>query len=832
MMGDEIINQLSAEQDEAEWQFAACITSTGDVAARQACSWLMPDDFINDDLGNLWRSVLLGADGQAEAIKTNLFNDIFLKMNLDYRHTDPVMYAEIIAERAYMRKVVVSLSKIARRVVNRDMAAIKSEVESIRLEQPGAASFKSTAEIDAEFRKIIRDVPSAVETHIPALDGMLGAFFGSELTVVASRPGVGKTALVLQIARNIASDSTNNIVAFFSLEMSIPQLWARMACPLAGYEWRDVRARKVSSTGLDLIEAESQKLQRRLGDRFLVSDSAYTVHEIQRACSSVRPSLVVIDQLPEIRWHDPAAKKVDWYGDACKYLRDYVAKRLDVPVILVHQINRGPEDRKEKRPEVSDLKWCVTKDTLLYNVTQSGMTTIENTSVGEEIMAMDVTEKIKPFVVKGQWKTGVKPVYQLTTRTGKRIKATDTHLFRTAFGWKSLKELSVGDVIATAMRMSSYGVNKLENADRCRLLGYMVGDGMYKRNRSMTFTTTDKAIYDDITSIVLQEFPGMTISKAKRDDLLQCNFAMKYANGYGKPGGNPLREWFKKLGIENQVDYQKRVPQYVSNSGERGIWNFLAGYLATDGCIKISKHNTVEVEFSSTSRDLLFDVQLLLVRLGIVSWIGTGYKSKKATKPIYRLSISSDFENVKKFLNNVPVIGKKRDIIETIDLSEDRIETSQLMGLPIEVSEYLAERTKNEKWRSENKWRHQNKMMKRSTCKRWADKLDDEILRTKAEGDLLWEAILSIEYIGEEEVYDVDLGEAENFIANGIVVHNSGEIEQRADVVLLMHREDLYKKRPANQDVVPTEVWAGKNRQGVQGGYALLEYDLKEQWYT
>jgi replicative DNA helicase len=159
----------------------------------------------------------------------------------------------------------------------------------------------------------------------------------------------------LQIGQSVAFSGKK--VLFFSLEMDERQLWARMACPLAGFEWADVRAGNVAEEGLKRIEAKSAELRDKFGERFIIVDDRTKVHEMYRMAMTLDPDLVIIDQLDEIEWHVAGAKKHEWYGEAAKYLRRNIAKKLGVPVILIHQINRDTEDRQDKRPMISDLRW-------------------------------------------------------------------------------------------------------------------------------------------------------------------------------------------------------------------------------------------------------------------------------------------------------------------------------------------------------------------------------------------------------------------------------------------------------------------------------------------
>jgi replicative DNA helicase len=138
---------------------------------------------------------------------------------------------------------------------------------------------------------------------------------------------------------------------------------------------------------------------------------------------------------------------------------------------------------------------------------------------------------------------------------------------------------------------------------------------------------------------------------------------------------------------------------------------------------------------------------------------------------------------------------------------------------------------------------------KRISCSRAAavaERLGDSLLHQWATSNLLWERIVSITPEGEEPVWDLVIEGVHNFVANGIVVHNSGEIEQTADVVLFLYREDAGSEENAEEEsqglgqqtaplVHETEIIIGKQRNGPTGSFTLLfhrAYTSFEEYYV
>jgi replicative DNA helicase len=117
-------------------------------------------------------------------------------------------------------------------------------------------------------------------------------------------------------------------------------------------------------------------------------------------------------------------------------------------------------------------------------------------------------------------------------------------------------------------------------------------------------------------------------------------------------------------------------------------------------------------------------------------------------------------------------------------------------------------------------WRDQGKAMSRATCAMVAERLDDEFLVTLATSDVLWDPIVSIEAEATEIVYDLTVGDLHNFCVDDVVTHNSGAIEQEADIVAFLYRDVYYNKEAAPEPDL-TELIIAKHRNGKVGTVKL-----------
>ena len=106
----------------------------------------------------------------------------------------------------------------------------------------------------------------------------------------------------------------------------------------------------------------------------------------------------------------------------------------------------------------------------------------------------------------------------------------------------------------------------------------------------------------------------------------------------------------------------------------------------------------------------------------------------------------------------------------------------------------------------------------RTVLAEYADILDDAESRAVVESDLFWDRVVAIEPSGNEDVFDLTVPGPASWLADGIVNHNSGALEQDADVIMFLHRPAFYSKDPMEEEARKTaEVHVGKQRNGPTG---------------
>lgn len=202
---------------------------------------------------------------------------------------------------------------------------------------------------------------TGVPTGLQALNQATGGWQPSDLVILAARPGMGKTAVMLHAARSASLDNELR-TAIFSLEMPMAQLVQRLvAGEVPGYSNADLRTADLAG-GRDEVEHLRQKAQRlkSLGGRILIDDTpGLSIHQLRAKCTRLHAEqplgLVAIDYIQLMRG-DTKGNREQEIGSITRGLKE-LAKELNVPVIALSQLSRAVEQRGgEKRPQLSDLR--------------------------------------------------------------------------------------------------------------------------------------------------------------------------------------------------------------------------------------------------------------------------------------------------------------------------------------------------------------------------------------------------------------------------------------------------------------------------------------------
>jgi replicative DNA helicase len=276
-------------------------------------------------------------------------------------------YARIVKQKSSLRSLIQSANRIRSSAYQAedDAEAIIDEAEReifaiaegsihggfVSMRELANASF-AMVEQAHQRKQLVTGVP----TGFKELDDMLAGLQPSDLIIIAGRPSTGKTSLVLNIAQHVGT-KTEMTVGFFSLEMSKEQLFLRMLTSEAGIDSHRLR------TGF-LGERDFPKLTQAMevlgGARIFIDDSASIgVLEMRAKARRLRAEhgldLVVIDYIQLMQGRGRFENRVTELASVSRGLKG-LAKELQVPVVVLSQLSRAPENRPNKRPQLSDLR--------------------------------------------------------------------------------------------------------------------------------------------------------------------------------------------------------------------------------------------------------------------------------------------------------------------------------------------------------------------------------------------------------------------------------------------------------------------------------------------
>jgi len=203
-----------------------------------------------------------------------------------------------------------------------------------------------------ETKKIV----TGIATGYKELDEMLTGFHGSELIIMAARPGMGKTAIALNIMNNIALEEKEKSALFFSLEMPAAQLGMRMLCIEAMIDSQRVRTGHISSEEMKELFSTAGSLSK---SHIYIDDTpSVNIMEIRakarRLHQKVPLGIIIIDYLQLIT----SLAKVDRQQQISEISRSLkqLARELEIPVVALSQLSRAVEQRADQRPTLSDLR--------------------------------------------------------------------------------------------------------------------------------------------------------------------------------------------------------------------------------------------------------------------------------------------------------------------------------------------------------------------------------------------------------------------------------------------------------------------------------------------
>jgi replicative DNA helicase len=382
--------------------------------------------------------------------------------------------------------------------------------------------------------------------------------------------------------------------------------------------------------------------------------------------------------------------------------------------------------------------------------------------------------KLRPTRVTVGYRNGRKPVFRLSTKLGRRIEATSNHPLLTIRGWRELGALSPGDRIAIPRRLPRPVVGQTMPDHEIVLLAGLIADG--------NLTNPTPRFCFGSNSPVLDEVVEAAAAFGARVNIPAKGWGGGDISTGDRTKPNPVRELCERNGIWGKRSEDKFVPEPVFGLPDHAIARFLAVLYACDGHVYASGKLS-QIGYTTISERLARDVQHLLLRLGVVSKIRTLKRPVyDGTDKVAREVLITGQDDLRAFIDQVRVCGKWQKIIEVSEgLGKTRSKTN-VDTVPPEAWDLVLAAKGTRSWgdvsvaaghpRNHN-WHVGSRGISRPQLSTLAEAIDDDELRQLASSDVWWDEIVSIEYIGEHETFDLTVPEDHNFVADDVIVHNS-----------------------------------------------------------
>ena len=376
-------------------------------------------------------------------------------------------YAQIVAELAMLRRLIETAGGIQEMAYNAEDAvddtldraeAAIFEVAERRVADTLVALYPALEQTMNQLEALYDRQGDIVgtATGYRDLDSLLLGMQPSTLTVVAARPGQGKTSLALGMAQHVALHGRKPVL-FFSMEMGHLELTKRLLAAEARVPSRKLQTGKLSEHEWPRV---NQAVGRLAEAPFFIDDNPHcTVMEMRAKARRIKArygdlGLIVVDYLQLMASPRRSENRQVEVSELSRGLK-ILARELEAPVVTLSQLNRQLEYRQDKRPMLADLResGCLTAETVV-TLADGSSTTLgtlhEHNARDVEVLTLDEHLRLVPGVMTRVFRSGVKRVFELQLASGRKVTASANHPFLTLDGWAHLADLAVGMSVASS----------------------------------------------------------------------------------------------------------------------------------------------------------------------------------------------------------------------------------------------------------------------------------------------------------------------------------------------------------------------------------------------
>ena len=610
----------------------------------------------------------------------------------------------------------------------------------------------------AERVKMMPEIPKITSGFKEIDDLVEGGWEPGELVILSAAEKNGKTLLSQSMSVNQASAKVP--VLWFTFEMG----WYSITKRFMKMDW----------------EYSTMKDPSDLPIYYPIDNRAFSLEwlrsQIIYSIKAFGIKIVYIDHLHYLFPMSEGRKgSVSFLvGEIIKEIKE-MGDELQVTICLIcHMTKTDPGIM----PSKDNIRDCLPKGQLVYS--NGKRIPIEKVKKGMIVVSKGSRCYLQEDKVKNVWKSGKKKIYKLITKTGCEIKCSDGQKFLAARfyggvdsfkgqgfdfgkrdrlisenGWTKLKDLKIGQKIAIVKKYPEIKKETI-TPEMALILGWVIGDGHItpKGHTEISVETEKECLL--LKTLADKSFGlDCIFKKCKGKNAYRFYMTIGRKEGKYKIKRNEWVEWVRELKF-HPIGKDKFIPDIIFRQSNRVVGAFLSGLFQADGSVGNNGNRNYKsplISYCTISNELASGVHHLLKRLGIMS-------IKRKDK-----MIASGFRSSVKDINKITIAGT------------DLIRFNELVGFFCD---------KNEKCeRLMNGWVPKNKDRK---------------------SDLYFDKVKSIEFVGEEETFDIEVEghhrslPNHTYCVNDILTHNSSFIGQFADHVLILWRET--QKKGKDDDIL------------------------------
>ncbi|MBU3934940.1 DNA polymerase III subunit alpha [Patescibacteria group bacterium] len=439
---------------------------------------------------------------------------------------------------------------------------------------------------------------------------------------------------------------------------------------------------------------------------------------------------------------------------------------------------------------------CVTGDTEIINSETGQIMKVENVyknpQLVRETFCISDNLKIEKGAIVSVFSNGKKPVFEVKTRSGRKITATANHPFLSQYNWRVLEDIKIGERIAVPRTIPAPKKTVTIDGYKIALLGYLLAEGNFCHPNTFYFYSNLEEEVSDYLQY-LEKFNNTLGRKDYRKSAIAVN-----TKRIDVKEPSAAVEWIKELGLKNKKATEKFIPPFVFQLPNSQLALLVGKMFQGDGCINL-KRKYPQIFYATSSEDIAKSLQTIFLRLEIISTVHEKkFKYRGGIKIGYTININR-YDNIQKFAKLIgPHLLKNKQsvlnkIIKTHPILNGSIKTWSAREskdiIPVNLILPLIRGVVLEKELVFSGVARENEFSEklflsdprksgflRETVEIFYKALGDENIKKYADSEVYWDEIVSIEKKGEKETFDLTIKGNHNFIANNIFVHNSHSV--------------------------------------------------------